>query len=265
MCVRPSYSPVILVRPTRFRHAFTLIEMLLVVSIISLLIAMLLPNLSKAKESINRTVCQTRLNQLATAAVSYSNDHGRRLPTGVRGDGAEHLPWISADLFDILQKYIGVAKPSSAYASGAAMPDAMLECPNFAMAGPGYYNPAAKGWVLGYLYLGGHPRVAAAPLSAGSIAWRSPIVTKDGSLPLWVDWNEWSPLDRWTVVPHTVNGARQDGGSYYNGSGGGARSSLMGAEGSNVAKVDGSVAWKPISQMEQHETSLSIGNWLGMW
>lgn len=247
------------------RRGFTLIEMLLVVSILSLLIAILLPTLSKAKESISRTVCSTRLNQLSTAAVSYSNDHRRRLPTGIRGDGAEHLPWISADLFDILQKYSSVAKPSATYASGSAMPDAMLECPNFSDAGPGYYNAGAKGWVLGYLYLGGHPKVALAPLSAGSVAWRSPLLTKDGSLPLWADWNEWSPLDRWTVVPHTVSGARKDGGSYYNGTGGGARSTLMGAEGGNVALVDCSVAWRPISQMQQHETSLSIGNWLGMW
>ena len=249
----------------RLRRGFTLIEMLLVVAILSLLIAVLLPTLTQAREQVNRSLCATRLHQLATASVSYSNDHQRRLPTGIRGDGAEHLPWISADLFDILQKYSSVAKPSSQYVMGAAMSDAMLECPNFAAAGPGYYNPSAKGWVLGYLYLGGHPKVAATPLSAGSVAWRSPILTKDGSLALWVDWNEWSPRDRWTIVPHTENGARRDGGSYYNGSSGGARSSVMGAQGGNVAKVDCSIGWKPLSQMHQRETSLSIGNWLGMW
>jgi type II secretory pathway pseudopilin PulG len=246
------------------RPAFTLVEMLLVVAMVVLLISILLPSLGSAREMTNRTLCAARLNQLSMASITYSGDHRRRLPTGVRGDGAEHLPWISADLFDILRNYTAVSRPSSDYAQYAYMPDAVLECPNFFLPGPGYYHPGARGWVLGYLYQGGHPAVAAGPLSAGSERWRSPILANDGALTLWTDWNEWSPLDRWTVVPHTARGARTDG-SYYNPSGGGSPSVMMGAQGGNVARVDCSVTWKALSDMRQHETSVSTGNWLGMW
>ena len=61
-------------------RAFTLIELLVVVSIITLLIAILLPSLSKAREQSRRVVCATHLRQLATASIMYANGSHNRLP-----------------------------------------------------------------------------------------------------------------------------------------------------------------------------------------
>ena len=49
----------------RKRPAFTLIKILVVVGVIALLVAILLPSLSRARESARRSVCLSNLHQLA--------------------------------------------------------------------------------------------------------------------------------------------------------------------------------------------------------
>jgi prepilin-type processing-associated H-X9-DG protein len=51
-----------------------LIELLVVIAIIALLAAMLLPSLSRSKQSARRIVCLTHLKQLALATVMYVMD-----------------------------------------------------------------------------------------------------------------------------------------------------------------------------------------------
>ena len=62
--------------PSKRRHrpAFTLIELLVTISIISLLISVLLPSLSRAREISRRTVCGSNLRQLGQSFLHYSHD-----------------------------------------------------------------------------------------------------------------------------------------------------------------------------------------------
>ncbi len=60
---------------SRKTKAFTLIEILAVISTIAVLMAMLLPALSSARSQANSTVCRSNLRQLLLANIGYSNEN----------------------------------------------------------------------------------------------------------------------------------------------------------------------------------------------
>ncbi len=67
-----SYKPI---------HGFTLIELLVVISIIALLLSILMPSLSRAREHARRAVCQGNLRQITLAALLWAEDNdGWSLP-----------------------------------------------------------------------------------------------------------------------------------------------------------------------------------------
>jgi prepilin-type N-terminal cleavage/methylation domain-containing protein/prepilin-type processing-associated H-X9-DG protein len=62
-------------RPSQRLDGFTLIELLVVVAIIALLIAILLPSLSKAREQTKRLACASNIRQLDVACTMHAQEH----------------------------------------------------------------------------------------------------------------------------------------------------------------------------------------------
>lgn len=94
--------------PLRYPRAFTLVELLVVISIIGILAALLLPTLGRSKAKAYNTACVSNLRQLGIATRLYSDDNQERLPT------AEILPTQPIDpenplprICDVLAAYAG--------------------------------------------------------------------------------------------------------------------------------------------------------------
>jgi prepilin-type N-terminal cleavage/methylation domain-containing protein len=76
------------------RRAFTLIELLIVLSIIAILIGLILPAIQLVRESAVRTMCQNNLKQLSLACINYHGAYNTLPPNGTVSFYVQILPFI---------------------------------------------------------------------------------------------------------------------------------------------------------------------------
>ena len=93
---------------------FTLIELLVVIAIIAILVALLLPALSRAKTSAQRTDCLNNLRQISFAIHLYAGDNGDKTPN------AGNATFILYK--ELVKSYVGLHGPSSSQ-------DHLFACP----------------------------------------------------------------------------------------------------------------------------------------
>ncbi len=72
----------------RLSKGFTLIELLVVIAIIGILAGILLPVLSRARESARRTQCMSNIKQIGMGLIMYANENSATFPSDTAYSGA---------------------------------------------------------------------------------------------------------------------------------------------------------------------------------
>jgi len=247
-------------KQTRFSHgmhfrprgaAFTLVELLVVVAMITLLLGLLLPVLGRAREKARRVACMGNIRQFLVGIQVYAGDYREYLPVGLsdaREPEDEHTPILSRTIRRALVGIIGDERS--------------LSCPwlrePFNQRGGWYYVYEGQnyGYVLGYNYLGGHKGTPWPLVGPAKAEWVSPQRSFDTpSKPLVTELNAWSTGELKTFAPHGARGAILETGDSGNVSFEGAPSQQIGAAGGHVGCLDGSASWKHIRDMKIYRGS----------
>lgn len=132
--------------PPPRHHGFSLIELLVVISIIALLIGILLPVLAGARQSAQRVTCSSNLRQLGIAVSLYTNDSDDLYPP------ARPIPLPFAAFNDTdpplyvpMKPYLAIGTPPET--------NAVYRCPDddtiYPLTGISYaYSPSVAGTTL---------------------------------------------------------------------------------------------------------------------
>lgn len=127
--------------------AFSLVELLVVISIISLLMSIILPALERSKSLAKQTICQSRLRQWGLAFEAYCTENNGFYPHIDGRDRTEidpQTPEEIADYYygwvDVLPTFIGL-KPWRDYALyNKPGTDTIFQCPSAIILNGANYN-----------------------------------------------------------------------------------------------------------------------------
>lgn len=134
-------------KEARHSRAFTLIEVLVVISVIALLVALLIPSLARSREQARAVMCQSNLKEWGRAMMMYTDDYRGALPFENRpktetdpdrpfgpvedadGDRVwDATGWIC--WFDVLNKYLGASPKAEANINVKTCPTVSRGDPN---------------------------------------------------------------------------------------------------------------------------------------
>ena len=117
--------------PAPARRAFTLVEFLVVISIILVLTGIMMPSLARSRDAADRLRCASNLRQVGGAMVGWLDDHNNKLPglTFVLGPSPSYCEGMILTSYDG-SSFEGLGNLLPCAENGGYLPDArLLYCP----------------------------------------------------------------------------------------------------------------------------------------
>ncbi len=110
---------------TAGRGAFTLVELMVLASILAVLAGLLFPAVGAAYAVADRVTCASNLKQIGLAVITYANQHGGMYPTAedAWGKGGPGNWWENPDFLTLLAVEPGWREPSVLTCPADTQPD----------------------------------------------------------------------------------------------------------------------------------------------
>jgi len=243
--LRPSRGP----RPSARLRAFTLVELLVTITVIALLITLLLPALGKSRAIALRTLCAGTQRQLAIAMTAYAQDFRDAVSFSYPANWTDTTQGFAVMRFGYVIRGWGSAPAanhglwvSTGYVAGPAMlcPDQYVARDNrwgtYKAAMKAWYgnNPTSSEMMSSYAFNGGLTRTLW--YGGGGMPWATAGPYQTCINP----WRVSRMGGKWPVLADL----REAGGWGYGGS---VVSANHDATGYNVLYASGAVKWVPLA------------------
>jgi len=135
-------------RKSAIENIFTMIELMVVISIIMILASMLLPALKNARDSAKRIACLGNIRQLGVATIAYATDYNGYYPSGphvfnaaLNGVIETNAAGINARGDDAFYYF-----PSQTAKDAMQLGETAFWCPSDTTAGQSRSIPSVVGW-----------------------------------------------------------------------------------------------------------------------
>jgi prepilin-type N-terminal cleavage/methylation domain-containing protein len=233
-------------------RGFTLIELLVVIAIIAILAALLLPALAGAKENARRAQCKSNMHQVCLGAMMYAEDSLGFYPSDL-----DTNPSIYVDIYRAC--WISAAT-SNYFVTAAKIQTNCLICPDK----PEWFMTDDGRLRIGFYCLwsmptSSDPRPRDANYGTDTWPWDSPQKSTDVSAYSFMmsDFIEAGTYvapnghEFVTSAPHSIHGEVIGPSNTSEDPG------LLGSEGGNVCKPDGSIVWQPQFLMRKRYCSFN--------
>jgi len=217
---------------------FTLVELLIVIAILSLLLSLLMPTLSKSRELTRRALCASRQNQIVTTITTYAAENRQLFPVTIRDDKNEHCTFLPKDLYYTLRDDYGTGRE-------------YLECPNKT----DWFRIEGAGARVGYYVLFGHTTPWGDPNP-----WDSPKgLGETRRLPMTTD-----VIEKGTVTPNYTSSSHGQMGPVHGPFATPLEPEVIGSQGGITSYTDGSVSWRDQEELLERR-AIKGGTIHGYW